>query len=68
VAYGFGELDEPMLTYATTIHKSQGSEYLAVVIPLVTQHYAMLARNLLYTSITRGKKLLVTCSRDFGRL
>jgi exodeoxyribonuclease V alpha subunit len=59
VAYGFGELDEVVLAYATTIHKSQGSEYLAVVIPLTTQHYAMLARNLLYTGVTRGKKLVV---------
>ncbi|GBQ22079.1 exodeoxyribonuclease [Gluconacetobacter sacchari DSM 12717] len=48
-----------MLAYATTIHKSQGSEYPAVVIPLVTQHYAMLARNLLYTGVTRGRKLVV---------
>ncbi|WP_048884065.1 ATP-dependent DNA helicase, partial [Komagataeibacter intermedius] len=47
VVYGFGELDELVPAYATTIHKSQGSEYPAVVIPLVTQHYAMLARNLL---------------------
>ncbi|NHO33532.1 SF1B family DNA helicase RecD2 [Acetobacter fallax] len=59
VIYGFGELDELMLAYATTIHKSQGSEYPAVVIPLVTQHYAMLARNLLYTGVTRGRKLVV---------
>ncbi len=59
VAYGFGELDELVLAYATTIHKSQGSEYSVVVIPLVTQHYAMLARNLFYTGITRGKKLVV---------
>ncbi len=59
VAYGFGELDEVVLAYATTIHKSQGSEYPAVVIPLTTQHYAMLARNLLYTGVTRGKKLVV---------
>ncbi len=59
VAYGFGELDELVLAYATTIHKSQGSEYPAVVIPLTTQHYAMLARNLLYTGVTRGKKLVV---------
>ena len=59
VAYGFGELDELVLAYATTIHKSQGSEYPAVVIPLTTQHYAMLARNLLYTGVTRGKQLVV---------
>jgi len=59
VSYGFGELDELVLAYATTIHKSQGSEYLAVVIPLSTQHYTMLARNLLYTGVTRGKRLVV---------
>ena len=59
VEYGFGELDELVLAYATTIHKSQGSEYPAVVIPLATQHYAMLARNLLYTGVTRGKRLVV---------
>jgi len=48
-----------VLAYATTIHKSQGSEYPAVVIPLLTQHYAMLERNLLYTGVTRGKRLVV---------
>jgi exodeoxyribonuclease V alpha subunit len=47
VIYPFGELDEIVLTFVTTIHKSQGSEYPAVVIPVVTQHYAMLQRNLL---------------------
>ena len=59
VAYGFGELDELVLAYATTIHKAQGSEYPAVVIPVTTQHYPMLARNLLYTGVTRGKRLVV---------
>jgi exodeoxyribonuclease V alpha subunit len=59
VTYGFGELDELVLAYATTIHKSQGSEYPAVVIPLTTQHYTMLMRNLLYTGITRAKRLVV---------
>ncbi len=59
VVYDFGELDELALAYACTIHKSQGSEYPAVVIPLHTQHYVMLQRNLLYTGITRGKKLVV---------
>jgi len=59
VSYGFGELDELVLAYAATIHKSQGSEYPAVVIPLATQHYVMLARNLLYTAVTRGKRLVV---------
>jgi exodeoxyribonuclease V alpha subunit len=59
VTYGFGELDMLMPAYAATIHKSQGSEYPAVVIPVLTQHYAMLQRNLLYTGVTRGKKLVV---------
>jgi exodeoxyribonuclease V alpha subunit len=59
VNYDFGELDELALAYALTIHKSQGSEYPAVVIPLHTQHYLMLQRNLLYTGITRGKQLVV---------
>ena len=59
VEYGFGELDELVLAYATTIHKAQGSEYPVVVIPLATQHYAMLARNLLYTGVTRGRRLVV---------
>jgi exodeoxyribonuclease V alpha subunit len=59
VSYEFGELDTLVPAYAVTIHKSQGSEYPAVVIPLLTQHYAMLQRNLLYTGLTRGKKLVV---------
>jgi exodeoxyribonuclease V alpha subunit len=59
VVYGFGELDELVLAYATTVHKSQGSEYPAVVIPLTTQHYPMLKRNLVYTGVTRGKRLVV---------
>jgi exodeoxyribonuclease V alpha subunit len=59
IAYEFGELDEIVLAYATTIHKSQGSEYPAVVIPVLTQHYPMLQRNLLYTGITRGARLVV---------
>jgi exodeoxyribonuclease V alpha subunit len=59
VVYGFGDLDQLVLAYATTIHKSQGSEYPAVVIPLSTQHYPMLQRNLVYTGVTRGKKLVV---------
>jgi ATP-dependent exoDNAse (exonuclease V) alpha subunit len=59
VVYGFGELDKLVLAYATTIHKSQGSEYPAVVIPLSTQHYPMLRRNLLYTGVTRGRRLVV---------
>jgi exodeoxyribonuclease V alpha subunit len=59
VPYDFGELDELALAYALTIHKSQGSEYPAVIIPLHTQHYMMLQRNLVYTGITRGKRLVV---------
>ena len=59
VTYGFGELDTLVPAYAATIHKSQGSEYPAVVIPILTQHYAMLQRNLLYTGVTRGKRLVV---------
>ncbi len=59
VEYPFGELDALVPAYATTIHKSQGSEYPAVVITLATQHYAMLARNLVYTAVTRGKRLVV---------
>jgi exodeoxyribonuclease V alpha subunit len=59
VSYAFGELDTLVPAYAVTIHKSQGSEYPAVVIPVMTQHYAMLQRNLLYTGITRGRKLVV---------
>lgn len=59
VPYDFLELDELTLAYAISVHKSQGSEYPAVVIPLLTQHYIMLQRNLLYTALTRGKQLVV---------
>jgi exodeoxyribonuclease V alpha subunit len=59
VKYVFGELDEVSLAYAITIHKSQGSEFPAIAIPLATQHYMLLQRNLIYTGITRGKKLVV---------
>jgi exodeoxyribonuclease V alpha subunit len=59
VVYDFGELDEVSLAYAITIHKSQGSEFPAVVIPLATQHYMLLQRNLVYTGVTRGKRLVV---------
>ncbi len=59
VPYGFGELDEIALAFATSVHKGQGSEYPAVVIPLHTQHARMLQRNLLYTAVTRGKRLVV---------
>jgi exodeoxyribonuclease V alpha subunit len=59
VTYSFGELDTLVPAYAATIHKSQGSEYPAVVIPIMTQHYTMLQRNLLYAGVTRGKQLVV---------
>jgi exodeoxyribonuclease V alpha subunit len=59
VNYEFSELDELILAYAISIHKSQGSEYPVVVIPVVMAHYQMLQRNLIYTGITRGKKLVV---------
>lgn len=59
VKYEAADLDELVLAYATTIHKSQGSEYPAVIVILHTQHYMMLQRNLLYTAITRGRKLVL---------
>jgi exodeoxyribonuclease V alpha subunit len=59
VEYDFSELDEIILSYAITIHKSQGSEYPAVIIPLVSDHYVMLQKNLIYTAITRGKSLVI---------
>ena len=59
VKYDGGDLDELVLAYATTIHKSQGSEYPAVIVIIHTQHYVMLQRNLLYTAITRGKRLVL---------
>jgi len=59
VDYDSDELDELALAYAATVHKSQGSEYVAVVVPVHTQHFVMLQRNLLYTAVTRGKRLVV---------
>lgn len=59
VEYDISEMDEVVLAYATTIHKSQGSEYKIVVAPITMQHYMMLQRNLLYTCITRAKKIVV---------
>jgi exodeoxyribonuclease V alpha subunit len=59
VEYPEGDLDELALAYATSIHKSQGSEYPAVIVPILTQHFVMLSRNLLYTAVTRGKRLVV---------
>lgn len=59
VSYERAELDQLTHAYAVSVHKSQGSEYAAIVIPLVPQHYMMLQRSLLYTAVTRGKKLVV---------
>lgn len=59
IPYEYGDLDELTLSYAITVHKSQGSEYPVVVIPVHTQHFIMLQRNLIYTALTRGKKLVV---------
>ena len=59
VDYEEPDLDELALAYATSIHKSQGSEYPAVIVPILTQHFVMLSRNLIYTAVTRGKRLVV---------
>ena len=59
VVYNYTDLDEIVLAYAVSIHKSQGSEYPAVIIPILTQHYVLLQRNLIYTAVTRGKNLVV---------
>jgi exodeoxyribonuclease V alpha subunit len=59
VTYDFIDLDEIALAYAISVHKSQGSEYPAVIVPLTTQHFPLLQRNLLYTALTRGKKLVI---------
>ena len=59
ISYGFNELDQLSLSYAITIHKSQGSEYNCVIIPITMQSYMMLRRNLIYTALTRGKKLVI---------
>ncbi len=59
VGYDFTGLDEILLAYAVSVHKSQGSEYPAVIIPVLTQHYVLLQRNLVYTAVTRGRKLVV---------
>ena len=59
VAYDFNILDELTLAYAISVHKSQGAEYTCVVVPLLMQHYAMLQRNLIYTAVTRARRLVV---------
>jgi len=59
IPYDFAELDEIVLSYAVSVHKSQGSEYPVVIVPLVMQHYMLLQRNLMYTAVTRGRKLVI---------
>ena len=59
ISYDFDELDEIALAYAITIHKSQGSEYPVVIIPVCLQHYTLLQKNLIYTAVTRGKSLVI---------
>lgn len=58
-AYDYADLDEIVLAYAVSVHKSQGSEYPSVVIPILTQHYILLQRNLIYTAVTRARDLVV---------
>jgi exodeoxyribonuclease V alpha subunit len=62
IPYDGGTLDELVLAYAISVHKSQGSEYPAVVVPLLITHFVMLSKNLLYTAVTRGKRLVVLVS------
>jgi len=62
IEYAEEDLENLSLAYATSIHKSQGSEYPAVVIPLLTTHFVMLSRNLVYTAVTRARKLCVLCA------
>ncbi|HEJ83518.1 MAG TPA: ATP-dependent RecD-like DNA helicase, partial [Desulfobacteraceae bacterium] len=59
IPYDYNDLDEIVLSYAVSVHKSQGSEYPAVIVPLVMQHYMLLQRNLIYTAVTRGRKLVI---------
>ncbi len=59
IVYDFSELDEIILAYAVSVHKSQGSEYPVVILPILTQHYILLQRNLIYTAVTRGRNLVV---------
>jgi exodeoxyribonuclease V alpha subunit len=66
VVYEFNELDELSLAYAITIHKSQGSEFPAVLVPVAMQHYLLLQRNLVYTAMTRGRKLVVLVGQKKG--
>jgi exodeoxyribonuclease V alpha subunit len=64
IEYSFAQLDNVMLAYSITIHKSQGSEFPVVVIPISTQHSMMLQRNLLYTAVTRGRHLVILVGEE----
>ena len=64
VIYDYGDLNEVGLAYAVTIHKSQGSEYPVVILPLYMQHYLMLSRNLFYTGLTRAKRLAIVIGQE----
>src|SRR5581483_8738173 len=66
VSYDFHELDELVLAYAVTVHKSQGSEYPAVILPLFKEHRMLLQRNLLYTAITRAKRFCVLVGQPYA--
>jgi exodeoxyribonuclease V alpha subunit len=68
VIYEYADLDEIVLTYSVSVHRSQGSEYPAVMITLLTQHYVLLQRNLIYTAVTRGKRLVVIAGTKGVRL
>jgi exodeoxyribonuclease V alpha subunit len=59
IKYDYNDLDEIVLAYAISVHKSQGSEFPVVIIPVLTQHYILLQRNLIYTAVTRGRQLVV---------
>jgi len=59
IAYDFSELDEIVLSYAVSVHKAQGSEFPVVIIPVLIQHFMLLQRNLIYTAVTRGRRLVV---------
>jgi len=59
ISYEYSEIDEIVMAYAISVHKSQGNEYPVIVMPILTQHYMLLQRNLLYTGVTRGKKLVI---------
>jgi len=59
IDYEYSDLEEIVLAYAVSVHKSQGSEYPVIIIPILTQHYILLQRNLIYTAVTRGQRLVI---------